>query len=373
MAIELETGSQFPSPLTGTRRLFGRFHSTVGLDVGGSIVKVAEVAWERSVPRLIDFIALPIALGSALHADPADAAESLERLFAARGWGKSRVVASLSGGVAFFRHLKLPNLSPADLLEAARWEGQNQLPYPADEVVVDYQALGLDGDGKAEVLLAGAPRRAIEQIVDLTGRAGIALAAVEVDALAVYRSLEHNGLVDPAPGAWALVCDLGHEDTTLTAFRGGAPRLVRSFPFSVRALAAAVAGSLDIDENDAFSLLRREGLGGGATVEGEAAGLIDVLVQEVQRSCEYLFYQDRSVTVASVFFSGGGASVSGLGRLAEMRVNEGLHAAGLPGEIRVQVVDPVATLTLDPRLHSYRRLIGPNYACAIGLALRGEM
>lgn len=372
MAATLEVSTQFPPPLQRRARLLGRVRSAVGLDVGGAIVKVAEVAWDQGRPRLLDFMAIPLAGGAGLNTDHAQSAAELERLFAQRGWNRGRVITCVSGGVAFFRHLQLPNVPATDLLQAARWEGQQQLPYPADEVVVDYQPLGVNPEGKAEVLLAGAPRRAIGQVLDLTGRAGIAVGAVEVDSLAIYRALESNGLVDPAPTAWALVCDLGHADTTLTAFRGGAPRLVRSFPFSVRALAVAVAEGLAIDEESAFSLLRREGVGAGSAAAGETANLIDVLVQEVQRSCEYLFYQDRSVSQAEVFFSGGGAAVNGLGKLVEMRVNDALHATGLAGEVRVQAVDPIATLPLDARLQPYRRLIGPNYACAIGLALRGE-
>lgn len=372
MAQQLDNASQFPPILPGTARLFRRVRSTLGVDVGGAVLKVAEVSRDGSTPRLVDFAALPVS-GGPLGADPDRTADDLGRLFDARGWSRSPVVAGLGGGVAFFRHLRLPDLPRADLLEAARWEGQGQLPYPAEDVVVDYQPLGLDPEGKAVVLMAGAPRRAVEQIMDLFRRADIELSALEVDSLAIHRALEQNGLVETEPGAWALVCDLGHEDTTLTVFRSSVPHLVRSFPFSVRALARAVAEALNTTETEAFGLLRREGIGPGAAAEASGASLAAVLVEEVQRSCEYLFYQDREATSVRVFLSGGGAAVNGLGRLVELRVNEGLQAGGAAGRVEAQVTDPVATLAVDPRLNPYRRQLGPAYACAVGLALRGEV
>ncbi|MCL5676779.1 MAG: pilus assembly protein PilM [Firmicutes bacterium] len=234
MAESLEANSSFPPPLARSRRFLRRNRTTVGLDVGGAALKMAEVAWDRETPRLVDFAAIQMLGGSPLQTDPSRVAGDLERLFASRGWEGSRVVAGLSGSVAFFRHLRLPNLPAADLREAARWEGQSQLPYPPSDVVVDYQPLGLDAEGKAEVLMAGAPRRAVEQVVDLANQAGITLVALEVDSLAIYRALEWNGLVAPGLSTWTVVCDLGHEDATLTAFKAGARHLVRSLPWSER-------------------------------------------------------------------------------------------------------------------------------------------
>lgn len=371
MAQPMDNTSQFPSALRGTTRLFRRVRSTLGVDVGRAVLKVAEVVREGGKPRLLDFAAMPVS-GGPLGAAPDRTARDLGRLFDERGWSRSRVVAGVSGGVAFFRNLRLPDLPRSDLLEAARWEGQGQLPYPADDVVVDYQPLGLDQDGKAMVLMAGAPRRAVEQVVDLFRLTDIELSAVEVDSLAIHRALEQNRLVEPEPGAWSLVCDLGNDDTTVTVFRSSVPRLVRSFAFSVRALARAVAESLGVSDTEAFGLLRREGIGPGAAAEGAGASLAAVLVEEVQRSCEYLFYQDREARSVRVFLSGGGAAVNGLSRLVELRVNEGLKAGGAAGVVKAQVTDPIATLDVDPRLNPYRRQIGPAYACAVGLALREE-
>ena len=84
----MDNASQFPPALPGTARLFRRLRSTLGVDVGGAVLKAAEVGRDAGKPRLVDFAALPVA-GGPLGADPDRMADDLARLFDARGWSRS--------------------------------------------------------------------------------------------------------------------------------------------------------------------------------------------------------------------------------------------------------------------------------------------
>ncbi|MBI3995649.1 MAG: pilus assembly protein PilM, partial [Nitrospirae bacterium] len=160
-----------------------------------------------------------------------------------------RVVVSLPAHLVSLRTLTLPFNDARKLEKVVPFEIESLLPYPLEEVVVDYQATDTR-DGRTNLLAAAVPRILVKNYLEQLARAGIDPEAVDLDGMALMNLARHLFSDSPAPGGPAVrpvgaaggdmaALEIGASKTVVCILRQGQAAFVRTILWGGRDVTAA--------------------------------------------------------------------------------------------------------------------------------------
>ena len=123
-----------------------------------------------------------------------------------------RVNYSIPSQSVFTRFVKLPPMDEAKIDQVIRFEAQQNVPFPIDEVVWDYQIVGDGKDGKMEVVLVAIKSDLLNEINSGVEEAGLTTAVVDVGPMAICNAFRYN--YSDLTGC-SLLIDIGARTTNL--------------------------------------------------------------------------------------------------------------------------------------------------------------
>lgn len=383
-------------------RLLNPRIEAAGLEIGTSSLKVVELR-PGNPPSLAALASRPMPPGLIQDdqvVDPAGLAEEIKALFDEAGIKKRFAVTAVSNRQAITRNIHVPKMTLQELDEAIKWEAERYIPFPIDEVVLDYFVLDnpddvADGE-QLEVVIAAARLDLVTQQVDYLKLAGLEPMVVDIKPFTMLRSLrgsllgEHLTKTTLAGASYTeadeigVVLEIAASNTTITLVRGERVLMNRNIGVSGDDFTAAIQRSFGLDfdtaeevkldygtatipTEDEEELLnfdaKREQFSPSRVYESLRPVLVD-LTTEIRRSLEFFRVQAGDANIARMVVAGGGAKLRGLP-----------EAIGDALGFRVELGDPWLTVTSDDtRFDShYLRNIGPEFSVPIGLALRGVM
>ena len=111
--------------------LFGRKKTTVGLDIGSGLVKVAVIDHSKSTPELVRvaITALPddaIVEGEVM--DPHLVSDVIRKTIESVGANTKAVVAAVGGRDVIIKRIKIERVKEAQARELMRWEAEQHVP-----------------------------------------------------------------------------------------------------------------------------------------------------------------------------------------------------------------------------------------------------
>jgi type IV pilus assembly protein PilM len=129
------------------------------------------------------------------------------------GLRSQKVNYAIASHVIFTRPVRLPSVGEASQVEQIiGFEAQQNVPYPIDQVVWDWQLLDEGKGGQMEVILAAIKADLLDEINDSVQASGLRTGVVEIAPMALYNSLRYN-YADA--GGCTLVVDIGSRTTNL--------------------------------------------------------------------------------------------------------------------------------------------------------------
>ena len=143
----------------------------------------------------------------------------------------------------FSRFVKLPGGSPEDVSSIIAFEAQQNVPFPIDEVVWDYQIMGAQRDGNWDVVLVAMKSDQLTEVADAVAAGGLNPRVIDVAPMAVYNAFRFNY---PETTGCSLIIDIGARTTNLI-FVEGTRAFSRSIPVGGNSISAAVAKELHQD------------------------------------------------------------------------------------------------------------------------------
>ncbi|MCC6484101.1 MAG: type IV pilus assembly protein PilM [Armatimonadetes bacterium] len=259
----------------------------VGLDIGSRWIKAVELRPGKGGAVVTGIGYEPTPQGAIVEEailDPSAVAEAVKRLFANSGISAKKVVSSVSGQSAVVvRVIEVPKMTPQELAETMKWEVERHIPFPSSEIVMDFKTLerpsAVPGAQNMEVLLAVCQEDVIRKHLDTLTSAKLTPAAIEVEPVAVPRSLI-NGHPDIEAHGTVAVADIGSESTKFGIYEQKLLVFPRTVPIATINLIRAVEQALGVEEGEAERLLREQALvdmdlvaqaGGAAAAEVEPA------------------------------------------------------------------------------------------------------
>ena len=347
----------------------------VGIDFGAGTLKVAQIRWTRSGPRLENYAVVPVPGGvmeEGAIRDPAEASDLLRATLAEMGLNQPHIGTCIGGPAILMRYINLPKVTHEEMRAAMKFEAPQHLPVPEDQLIYDFsevpEATGVP-EHQTAVFLSGTTKKLIDSFTSTLGKAHLKPTAIELDCLASLRALQWIGLVPHTSSLPLVLLDFGEADTRVSILRYGVPMLSRTIPTGLYHLRIAIADTMQITAAEAEMALRHKGVSEdadlAAAVEPWMAGQMD----SIARSVEFFLIQNRGATLDRVFLVGGGATLPGLPEALTSNLKRALGGRPEGEQLRVQAAT-LAGLDINPDLLPGVNQHGPLLLAALGSALR---
>ncbi len=249
------------------------------------------------------------------------------------------------------------------------------LPYPREEVDLDYQKLGFfqdeDGIEKVQVLLVATRKEITDSYLDTFGQAGLNVDVLEINSFALIRTIREQ-LRQFAPQEAAVLVDIEFDSTEIAIIVDGVPQFSRTVPIGTYQLQSALSRAMNLPTSRNTELLQgmtippvpADSIGGrtGATgINPGMAALLRVLgelADELRRSIDFYLNQSDNLEVAQLLLAGPGGGIGQLDDFFTQRLS-------LP----TTQVDPVTALSLEVE-QEIPPVQRPGLGTVLGLGLR---
>jgi len=309
---------------------------SIGLDIGSSAVRAAEVMIDGDHRVLRRFAQVGLPAGAVIEGEVRDrevVAAAIKRLWQHGRFSSKKVIVGLGSQRAMVRQVEMPPMPDSELRSALRLKIGEFLPIPVEQAVVDFAPLpgGAGGAADRRLLLVAAQRDVISDELGAVDAAGLTVLAVDSSSLALLRAVARPKPPGGSPsGGLEAVVGIGAELITVAVRDAGVPRFMRTVALtspggpSVSDPLSPIVSPGDRSRPTARSMT--------APVVG-AAQRLESIVAEVRSSLEYLLSQSGTGHFEQVLLTGGGAMLPGVTEALSTSLGLPVKLAELPLEL----------------------------------------
>jgi type IV pilus assembly protein PilM len=144
--------------------------------------------------------------------------KALQELLAEQGASAKTLNLCAPGFHTFSKFVKLPPVDTTKVTQIIQYEAQQNVPFPLEEVVWDYQILGAAPTGELEVLLVAIKSDIVEGLFRTCENAGLRLQLVDVSPAALCNAFRYN--YSDLEGC-SMLLDIGAKTSNLLFFEKG--------------------------------------------------------------------------------------------------------------------------------------------------------
>ena len=255
------------------------------------------------------------------------------------------------------------SLSDSELESQIEIEADSLIPYPLDEVSLDFEKVDVNkaDPSKVDVLLSAARTEHIEVRAHAVMDGGFEPKVMDVESYALSRAgrLCIDQLPDDAEDKLVAFIDIGAQITLISIVEGDKSLYTRDQVFGGEQFTNSIVSYYGKSFDESETAKVKGQLPPNYTFE-VLAPFQTALLQQIRRSIQMFLNTSEKANIDYIVLSGGTALISGLDRLL---IDElGVHTV---------VAQPLKELELAPELDSDDiEHIQPQLMIAIGLALR---
>lgn len=338
----------------------------VGVDISSTAVKLLQLSRAGNRYRVEHYAVEPLPPNAVVEKNIVEVeavGEAIKRAVARSGTRARNAAAAVAGSAVITKVIPMPADLDDDELEAqVELEAANYVPYPIEEVNLDFEVLGPmpNTPDTVQVLLAASRSENVEIRASALELGGLTAKVMDVESFAIENAfaLLSEQLKTPRDGLVALV-DSGATMTTLYVLRNGRTLYSREQVFGGKQLTDEIMRRYGLSYEEAGQAKRQGGLPEGYQTE-VLEPFKEAMVQQISRLLQFFYAGSEFNRVDQLVIAGGGASIAGIDRMLEEQL-------GVP----TLVANPLANMTLGPRVQPHALAQdAPSLMIACGLALR---
>jgi type IV pilus assembly protein PilM len=352
----------------GVLKLFGRkTDPVIGLDIGSTSVRLVQLSSHGSGYRIDHFAIEPLSEGVVVDKAVQDVeaiSNAISKAVKASGTRAKSCAIAVSGSAVFTKTISLPaNLAEADIESQVQIEANQYIPYPLDEVSLDFEVLGPSprNADMMDILLAASKSENVESRQDAIDAAGLKVKVVDVEAFAIANAFEVLRKRDGVNRSEAVgFFDIGYDLTTLLVMKGGRVIYTRDHPFGGHQLLEETQRRYDMTAEQASFFERSEAAPDDFEEEVLEPFQLNI-VHQISRALQFYASSNEYSNIGTIYLSGGVASMKGLAPMVQ-------HELGMT----TRVADPVTGMDIAQNVAvTAIKRNATNLMIAMGLALRG--
>lgn len=380
----------------------GRGDGVLGIDIGTQAVKIVQIADRKGRAHLIKYGSIALGpyqggeVGQAATLNPDQLTTVISTLLSEAGMASETGLMSIPLRSSLLRVIEIPRVKSSKIREVVSLEARKYIPVQTAEVTLTWLVVpekesevakqekerdeegtskekrekvdDAKGDNKEKVeegstkdnvrvLIVAIHNNIINDYRELADRIGLTSFEFETEVFSMMRSVLGQDKSTVA------IVDIGAANTKLVVIDDGTVHTSHSIPAGSQDMTQAVASANQLSFSEAEKLKRKHGLSGAyeqRNVGESIQPIVERIFSEVKNAIEN-FERNEDLLVENVILLGGGALLSGIVEVA----NKLLGKKVVLGDPFSKVESPVAIL--EPILKE----VGPEFAVAVGLALRG--
>ncbi len=339
--------------------------SVLGVDIGSSSLKVVQLRKEKGQAVLETYGELALGpysgmeVGQATNLSAEQITETLKDLLREAKVTTTSCGVSIPYARSLLTLVSLPyRADPKEQKTVIELEARKYVPVPINEVQLDWfivPQVGPSGNAgardKIEVLLVAVHNDEMSLLQQVVAGAGLSASFYEIEIFSTIRAAVDD------PVRPVMVLDVGAASTKAYIIEHGVVALSHAISSGSQDITRAIAVSGNVSIAEAEALKKREGFGDGGAL-GSPELVFSRIFAEVRRVLiQYETTHKKSVT--SIIFTGGGGITKELDDYAKRIFS-----------IDIRVADPFAKTEAPAFMRPILQEIGPEFAVAVGLALR---
>jgi len=338
----------------------------LGLDVSSTTVKLLELSFTGDRYRVESYAVSSLPQDAVIEKNVNDVdgvANAIRSVVAQSRTKLKTVAAAVAGSSVITKLIDMPQgLSEDEMETQLTLEADQYIPYPLEEVSIDFEVQGPspERDNMVEVLLAACRRETIDTRVEAIESAELIPRIMDVEAYAMERAfslIRHQ--LDLEEESTVAVVDIGATMTTLSVLNNGQTIYTREQLFGGKQLTDEIMRRYGLPLEEAGLAKKQGGLPDDYEPE-VLEPFKDAVVQQVARSLQFFFSSSQYNDVDYIILAGGVASMEGLAELVQEKL-------GTPAT----VANPFANMSVSPKVNAVALSSdAPAMMIACGLALR---
>ncbi len=348
--------------------LFSKKSNTLlGIDISSTSVKLLELSQSGNRYRVESYAVEPLPANAVVEKNIVElegVGEALTRVLVKARTNVRNAAVAVAGSAVITKTIEMDaGLSDDELESQMKLEADQYIPYPLEEVAIDFEVQGYStrNPERVDVLLAACRKENVEVREAALALAGLSARVVDVEAYALERSfgLIAAQLSNNQEKLIVAVVDIGATMTTLSVLHNGRIIYTREQLFGGRQLTEEIQRRYGLSMGEAGLAKKQGGLPDDYHSE-VLQPFKDAVVQQVSRSLQFFFASGQYHEVDYIMLAGGTASIAGLDNLIQQRL-------GTP----TLVANPFADMALSSKVNAGALASdAPALMIACGLALR---
>lgn len=338
----------------------------IGVDISSTAVKLLQLSEAGGRYRVEHYAVEPLPPNAVVEKNIVEVeavGEAIRRALARSGAKVKHAAAAVAGSAVITRIIPMSaDLSEDDLEGQIQVEANQYIPYPIEEVSLDFEVMGpvRDNPEMNNILLAASRTENVDMRIAALDLGGLTARVIDVEAFAMENAFAMVAdQLAVSRDALVAVVDIGATMTTLAVLKNQRTIYSREQVFGGKQLTDEIMRRYGLSYEEAGRAKRKGGLPESYEMEA-LEPFKESLVQQVSRLLQFFFAGSEYSRVDQVVLAGGCAAIEGITEILEQQL-------GVP----CVVANPLARMSLSSRVQAQTLAQdAPALMIAVGLAMR---
>jgi type IV pilus assembly protein PilM len=294
----------------------------------------------------------------------AQVADAVERAVKRSGTKCRNAAVAVASSHVISKIIRMPaGLSEQDLQMQIEMEADHYIPYPLDEVNLDFQVLGTAEDNaeEVEVLIAACRKEIVDDYLAVIHSHGLTPSVVDIENYAMESA--YTLIAEHMPGGGMErtvgIFDIGATTMNLNVMHNNRSVYTRDHNFGGRQLTEEIQRRYGLSYEEAGLAKKQGGLPDNYQTD-VLRPFMEAMCQEVMRALQFFYSSSSFNSVDQVLLAGGCAQVPGVDELVATRIG-----------VNTAIANPFANMALASRIKPQMLTNdAPSLMITCGLALR---
>ena len=339
----------------------------VGLDISSSAVKLLELSKSGSRYRVESYAVEPLPPNSVVEKNITDVeavGEAIRRAVKRSGTRTRHAAVAIAGSSVITKIVPMPaGMSEDEMENQIEFEADQYVPYPLEEVNLDFEVLGASENNPdtVDVLLAACRSENVDMRNAACETGGVETQVMDVESFASENAFLFltDQLTEHGEGKTVAVIDVGATMTTLNVMHDLKSIYTRDTVFGGKQLTEEIMRRYGLSYEEAGMAKRQGGLPENYQTD-VLEPFKEAMAQQASRSLQFFYSSSPHSKVDHVILAGGSASIPGIDELIQERLG-----------VETSIANPFASMSLSARVKPQTLSNdAPALLIACGLALR---
>lgn len=338
----------------------------LGVDISATAIKLLELSRSGTRYRVESYAVEPLPQNSVVEKNITDiqaVGEAIGRAVKKSGTKTRYAAAAVAGSAVITKVINMPaNLSDADLANQIQVEADQYIPFPLEDVAMDFEVIGPSSDpDRVEVLLAASRSDNVDARRGALELGGLTAKVIDVEAFSLENTVALLAREQLGGGEESVIAlaDVGSSITTFSVFEKLKIIYSREQQFGGAQLTEDIQRRYGLSFEEAGLAKKQGGLPENYVPE-VLEPFKDNMAQQISRAQQFFFSSSQIANIDHLFLAGGCASIEGIADLIQAKIGVPTSVANPFANMSVSSRVPTHTLTND----------APALMVACGLALR---